>query len=122
MKDYIAQYGMDFNPFSKIGNRIRIRREELNITRNELSEILYVTPKFCSDIENGARGMSLNTLTTISETLCMSTDYILFGERTEHDKTAFAQFAEKIPQSQAPAYLRICKEIEKLNQSDISDK
>ncbi len=87
------------------------------MTRNELSEILDVTPKFCSDIENGARGMSLNTLSTISETLCMSTDYILFGERTEKDKTSFTQFAEKIPQSEASAYLRICSEIQKLTQS-----
>lgn len=104
--------------YIEIGNRIRIRREELNITRNELSEILDVTPKFCSDIENGARGMSLNTLSTISQTLCMSTDYILFGRQNSKDKTPFTLFAEKIPIHQSISYLKICKEIQKLSDLD----
>lgn len=98
-----------------IGNRIRMRREELKMTRNELAEILDITPKFCSDIELGARGMSLKTLMCISETLYLSTDYILFGTETEKNKTPFSQFAEKIPSDQSQYYLRICHEIEELS-------
>ena len=100
----------------EIGNRIRIRREELNITRNELSEILDVTPKFFADIENGARGMSLKTLMTIAKTLYISTDYILFGEKEEGEITPFALFAQTVPKEQSGHYLQICKEIEQLSQ------
>lgn len=100
----------------EIGNRIRMRREELNITKNEMSEILDVTPKFCSDIELGARGMSLKTLMKISKTLYVSTDYILFGEEeSEGEKTPFALFALTVPKEKSPYYLRICKEIENLS-------
>lgn len=99
----------------EIGNRIRTRREELNLTRNELSEMLDITPKFCSDIELGARGMSLNTLMSISKVLYMSTDYILFGTKTEKDKTPFALFAESVPHDRAQFYIRICREIEALS-------
>lgn len=98
-----------------IGNRIRMRREDLHMTRNELAEILDITPKFCSDIELGARGMSLKTLMCISKTLYLSTDYILFGKETEKDKTPFSLFAENIPYDQSQCYLRICHEIEELS-------
>lgn len=103
-----------------IGNRIRTRREELHMTREQLAELLDITPKFCSDIENGARGMSLKTLMRISKTLYMSTDYILFGKETEKDKTPFTIFAETITSQEASYYLRICREIKEL--SKIMDK
>lgn len=72
----------------EIGIRIRKQRELLGYTREDLAEMLDVSVKFCSDIELGVKGMSLNTLANISKTLCISTDYILFGEsgnnRSEH--------------------------------------
>lgn len=99
----------------EIGNRIRIRREELNITRNQLSEILDITPKFCSDIELGARGMSIKTLMMISKTLLLPTDYILFGDNLTPNKTPFTVFAESVPKDVSNHYLRICREIQKLS-------
>ena len=63
-----------------MGMRLRKQRELLGYTRDELAEKLDVSSKFCSDIELGIKGMSLNTLSKISEILCLSTDYILFGE------------------------------------------
>lgn len=105
---------MDINTL-EIGNRIRIRREELNITRNQLAELLDVTTKFCSDIESGAKGMSIKTLIKLSSILYVSTDYILFGEHVEKEKTPFTIFSESIPPNQADYYLRICNEINQLN-------
>jgi len=65
--------------FKEIGSRIRCQREFLGYTREQLAEKLEVTPKFCSDIELGAKGMSLQTLSNLSLVLKLSTDYILFG-------------------------------------------
>lgn len=45
-----------------IGTRIRSQREYLGYTREQLAGYLGVTPKFCSDIELGAKGMSVPTL------------------------------------------------------------
>ena len=65
-----------------IGQRIRKQREQLGYTRERLAELLDVTPKFCSDIELGVKGMSIKTLINISQTLRLPTDYILFGSNT----------------------------------------
>ena len=66
-----------------IGARIRRHREYLGYTRENFAELLDVTPKFCSDIELGARGMSIPTLCKISHILRLKTDYILFGKTEE---------------------------------------
>lgn len=70
-----------------IGTRIRSQREYLGYTREQFAELLGVTPKLCSDIEVGAKGMSVPTLCKISKFLRLKTDYILFG-KTE---TAFSE-------------------------------
>lgn len=64
-----------------IGSRIRKQREKFGYTREQFSEMLGVTPKFCADIELGNKGMSVQTLCKISELLGLSSDYILFGRK-----------------------------------------
>lgn len=66
-----------------IGGRIRKQREYMGFTREQFAELLDVTPKFCSDIELGAKGMSVPTLCRISRILRLKTDYILFGKTEE---------------------------------------
>ena len=63
----------------EIGSRIRTQREYLGYTREQFAELLEVTPKFCSDIELGIKGMSVPTLCKIARVLRLSTDFILFG-------------------------------------------
>lgn len=64
----------------EIGLRIRKQRELLGYTREALAEKLDVSPKFCSDIEIGAKGISVETLCKLSKVLLLPTDYILFGK------------------------------------------
>ena len=66
--------------WSLIGARIRKQREYMGFTREQFAELLDVTPKFCSDIELGVKGMSIPTLCKISRILRLPTDYILFGK------------------------------------------
>ncbi len=75
----------------EIGNRIRKQRELLGYTREYLAEKLEVSTKFCSDIELGHKGMSIETLCKISSILNLSTDYILFGKGD--DKTNFHEIS-----------------------------
>ncbi|MBO5384667.1 MAG: helix-turn-helix transcriptional regulator, partial [Ruminococcus sp.] len=67
--------------YKEMGARIRTQRKLLGYTREKLAEKLDVSPKFCSDIELGVKGMSLNTLAKLSDILCMNVDYILFGDQ-----------------------------------------
>ena len=71
--------------WKEIGGRIRKQREFMGYTREQFSELLDVSPKFCSDIEAGVKGMSVPTLCKISAILRLSTDYILFGKEAAND-------------------------------------
>ena len=62
-----------------IGRRIRFQREQMHLTREKLAEKLDISAKFCADIEYGMKGMSMTTLSNLSEILNLSTDYILKG-------------------------------------------
>ena len=66
--------------YKKTGSRIRAQRELLGYTREQLAEKLDVSAKFCSDIELGVKGVSIQTLAKLSDLLNLPTDYILFGE------------------------------------------
>ena len=66
--------------YKEIGTRIRTQRELLGYTREVLAEKIGVSSKFCSDIENGVKGMSVETLCKFSKELFLTTDYILFGK------------------------------------------
>ena len=68
----------------QIGSRIRKQRELMGYTREVLAEKIDVTPKFCSDIELGNKGMSVETLCKLSKELLVPTDYILFGTSNEN--------------------------------------
>jgi transcriptional regulator with XRE-family HTH domain len=64
--------------YEEIGNRIRIERENFDMTREKLSELVNLSPYFLGQIERGERKMSINTLIKISECLHISIDYLFF--------------------------------------------
>lgn len=63
-----------------IGVRIRFQRENLNLSRERFAEIVGLSTFYIGQIERGDRSMSLETLSKISNTLNISTDYILQGQ------------------------------------------
>ena len=74
--------------WSAIGKRIRHQREYMGYTREQFAEQIDVTPKFCSDIETGSKGMSVPTLCRIAKVLRLSTDYILWGQDCQNNSNA----------------------------------
>ena len=64
----------------QIGQRIRELRRSQDATQLQFSEDVYITPNFLSEIENGKKGLSCETLYNICETQKVSADYLLFGE------------------------------------------
>ena len=64
----------------QIGQRVRSQREFLGYTRDNLTELLGVSVNFCSDIELGKKGMSIETLSKMAEALHVSTDFIVTGK------------------------------------------
>lgn len=62
----------------EIGQRIRGVRRQNDRTQMQFSEDVYITPNFLSEIENGKKGLSCETLYNICETQKVSADYLLF--------------------------------------------
>jgi transcriptional regulator with XRE-family HTH domain len=87
--------------YKDMGARIRAQRERLGYTREQLAEKLDVSTKFCSDIELGIKGISIQTLAKLSDLLCLRTDYILFGEE-QPDHTAELEMMDALIQKCPP--------------------
>lgn len=60
-----------------LGERVRIRRNMIKLTREKLAEMVNVSPRFLADVEAGKVGVSIETLKTLSLALQISTDYLL---------------------------------------------
>ena len=63
-----------------LGQRIRKRREALNLTQQELAKTLGVTPQHISVVEQGKRVPSLTFLAKLAEKLGTNTDYLISGK------------------------------------------
>lgn len=72
----------------EIGSRMKKQRELQGLTREQLAEKLDITPRFCYDLELGLKGMSVSTLSKLSESLNITSDYLLFGEDREEQGLA----------------------------------
>jgi len=66
----------------KIGERIKMVREELGWTQDELASKAKISKSFLSDVERGERDISSEYLLRIANALGASTDYLLRGEET----------------------------------------
>lgn len=97
--------------WTAIGQRIRRQREFLGYTREQFAERLDVTPKFCSDIELGVKGMSVPTLCRISDILKLSTDYILFGVEAPSDTSSITLMLQQCPAGKLPHIETILKTV-----------
>jgi len=78
-------YGRAVN-YAEIGNRIRIQRENFDMSREKLSELINLSVYYLGQIERGQRKMSIDTLIKVSECLHISIDYLIF-ERGDIDNT-----------------------------------
>ena len=86
------------------------KRQELNISREQLAELLDVSPKFIADIECGIRGVSLKRLVLLSTNLLISTDYILFGDSPSSNHI-FLELINTCPDTKKLQLINIIKQI-----------
>jgi len=63
----------------EIGQRLRERRKELSLTREEFAELADISVGFYAQLEVGTSQMSIDTLIKISKSMHLPMEYILFG-------------------------------------------
>ena len=76
---------------NEVGNRIRTERIKNNLTIEQLSELINVSPSYMGLVERGARGLSLENLIKLADIFRTSTDYILLGEHVEINLSKFPE-------------------------------
>ena len=74
-----------------MGERIRLARESKHLSRAQLAELVHLSTKFISDIENGAKGMSLKNFILITQALDTPADYLLFGSMQSPPSELFSE-------------------------------
>lgn len=77
---------MEISSKAIIGKRIHKIRLQNEYTQAEFAEEIDISVNFLSEIENGKKGLSHDTLTKICLRMNVSADYILFG-KTPKDYT-----------------------------------
>lgn len=91
----------------QIGNRVKRAREKSGMTQEQFAEFINKTPQFISDLERGVSGISIETLRTICEKLCISSDSILFADRYENDVSELMTKFRKMSRTQFRAMEQI---------------
>lgn len=70
---------------SAVGERVRNYRISNSYTQADFAEKIDISINFLSEIENGKKGMSQETLYKLCEHFGLSADYILFGKEATVD-------------------------------------
>lgn len=79
-----------------LGQRIKLRRTELNWTQEELAHKAHISKGFLSDVENGKRGIGADTLLDLGRVLGVSLDYLMKGSADEHLVRAEIEIPESL--------------------------
>nr|DAL96531.1 MAG TPA: Helix-turn-helix XRE-family like protein [Caudoviricetes sp.] len=70
----------------EVGLRIRQRRLIIGWTQEELAEKIGRAYKYCQDIERGTCGMSIDTMLSITASLNISLDYLIYGDNEPNNE------------------------------------
>jgi transcriptional regulator with XRE-family HTH domain len=80
----------------RIGNIIKQARTNINMTQEQLSEAVDVTPAFIGHIERGSRSLSLTTLAGVANVLNIPMSYLFSDEEITQDQKTINDFAQLI--------------------------
>lgn len=72
-----------------VGERIRMRRQELSLKQKELAELLYVTPQAISKWERGESSPDISHLPRLASILNTTSDWLLGSELQEYMRSVY---------------------------------
>ena len=100
----------------QIGSQVRIARERMKMTQEQLAEKLERSPQFVSDIERGVVGVSIPTLKNLCLALGVSSDSILFAKASGRGYDAINEKCRSLSDEQFKLLLDIIgKYVEAVN-------
>lgn len=94
---------------SEMGARITKQRKIMQLTQEDLADLMGVSPQMISNLEQGKKGIRTENLVKLCSVLKVSADYLLFGMSSNN---SLYYIAEKLPDL-TPEELKIVKAIVK---------
>lgn len=67
-----------------VGRNLFKYRTEQHLTQEEVAERAGISTSFYANLERGKKSMSITVLRNLADALNVSTDSLLYGERSEH--------------------------------------
>lgn len=105
-----------------IGDRVRELRISQRLTQAGFSEVIDISINFLSEIENGKKGLSCETLYNICVNFPVSADYILFGKsETEHGYDKIIEIAQCLSDKKLSILIEYLTALQKLKKIDEAD-
>ena len=84
----------------EIGERIQTRRNQLNMTQEQVCKHLDIYQTYYSRIENGKVGVSIEMLLKLCEILDVSADYVLTGKISNKNESLLVEYYNKLNEKQ----------------------
>lgn len=72
--------------YTLVGQKIKEKRLQNNLTREQLAELCDLSVSYIAHIERGTKSLSLETAVKICSVLNVSLDYLLLDEIQSHDR------------------------------------
>ena len=89
------------------GERLRSRRNVLNLTQEYVSDSVGISLRFYQMLERGEKSVSLDTLIRLSKVLTLSVDYLLFGDLPHSLANPMVEVLDGLTQLQREDALKI---------------
>ncbi len=67
----------------EIGDRLRLRRNELGLTQKETAKLLEVSETFYGEVERGNRKLSIEKMLLVRERMGISLTWLLTGRQAD---------------------------------------
>ena len=74
---------MELNSFDRLGCVLKAARNEKGLTREQLAEIINITPRYLMSIENENKKPSYDVLFRLIRELCISADTVFYPENQQ---------------------------------------
>lgn len=93
-----------------VGDNLKRYRDERNLTQEQLAELAGISTSHCANIERGEKAVSVVSLRNLADSLCVSTDYLLY----EDCKDVHIQNIEKLLANQPESVINMFEKLIRL--------
>ena len=92
-----------------IGQRIAHRRNQLGLTQEQAAEKAGLSHQFFACVERGLKNMRAESIIKLSQSMDISTDYILLGRSSDIDRNYLVELLKPLNETQLKCMEEIIK-------------